>query len=242
MSKIQVNIGIIGHLPFEFNRNKIKNWTSEVFKIAKVEDYNICSNKSDTDGWRYTDRLLNKELPQRGSEDIFIGITYVPIERNYYARRLENNRIIVSLFGIYTVIRDNNIPAENLLLRVIYSSILVYNMEKNITTTKERRLALLHDDTRGCIFDMTGNKSDVIYSLNKPQLCSSCIKQLQDSKVSNNTIKTVNKELNRIKKEQYYVIESFIKKKPILSIIITSAAGVLMSLIASYLYDIFKKL
>lgn len=237
MNKIKIHIGIIGYLPFEFSRKKISRWKSELFEVVKIDEYNICSKRSDTGDWGYTDSLLNRELPKRGAEDIFIGITYVPIQNNYYARRLEDNRIIVSLFGIHKGISNNNIPTENLLLRVMYSAILVFSQEQNMSPALQGRLELLHDDTRGCIFDMAGNKSDVIYSLNKPQLCNGCIKHLQDSKVSNNTIAIVNKELKRIKKGRYYVIESFVKRKPILSIIITFVAGVLMSIVANYIYD-----
>ncbi len=93
MNKIKIHIGIIGYLPFEFNRNKIKRWRSGLFEITRVEDYNIKSKRSDTGGWGYTDSLLNKELPNRDSEDIFIGITYVPIQGDYFARRLSDRRL-----------------------------------------------------------------------------------------------------------------------------------------------------
>ena len=237
MNRIKIKIGIIGYLPFKFNRNKIEKWNSKLFDVVELSEFNINSKRSDTSNWEYSDDVLNKELPKRQNEDIFIGITYVPIKNNYLARRLNDNRVIVSLFGIYEDLKCNNIPAENLLLRVIYASALVYYIEKNIPSAHGERLELLHDDTRGCIYDMTGNKSDVIYSLNKPKLCSSCIEILKSRKVPNEIINRANKELKFIKKNNYYRIESFIKRKPILSLIITLLTGIIISVTANFIYD-----
>lgn len=239
MEKIKIRIGIIGHMPIKINQRQIIRWKSELFEVVKVDEYKSFSKRSNTRGWGYTDSLLNRELPKRKSEDIFIGITNIRIKNNYISRRLEDNRVIVSLSGIHKDIRNNNIPIENLILRVIYSYALDFCMEQNMQVQKGR-LELLHDETRGCIFDMAGDKSDVIYSLNKPQLCTDCIKHLEDSKVPKNTIATVNKELKKIKKRQYYVIKSWFKHRPIISTITTIAKSAMIRMFASYLYDLFK--
>lgn len=240
MEKIKVHIGIIGHIPVKLNQRRIKRWKSELFEVVKVDEYKISSKRSNTRDCGYTDSLLNGELPKRGSEDIFIGITNIRIKNNYITRRLKDNRIIVSLSEIHEDIRKDNIPIENLILKTIYSSALVFCIEQNIQSTQKGRLELLHDNTRGCIFDMTGDKSDVIYSLDKPQLCTDCIKHLEDSKVPSNTIATVNKELKRIKKRQYYVINSWFKRRPIISFITTIVMSVMIGMFGSYLYDLFK--
>lgn len=87
MKRIKVKIGIIGYLPFEFNRKLIKNWKSDIFEIVDdIEEYHF-TNHSDTFSWGYSDRILNMELPQIFDGELFIGITYVPIEDNFYARR-----------------------------------------------------------------------------------------------------------------------------------------------------------
>lgn len=240
MEKIKINIGIIGYLPFEFNKKKVKQWKSDIFEICDISEYTISTQKSDTSEWEYSDIILNSEMPKRQGVDIFIGLTYIPIQDNYYARRLEDNRVIVSLFEIHKDIITNNLPIENLLLRVIYASSIIYFIEKNIPTAQLGRHKLLHDDTRGCIYDMTGNKSDVIYSLDKPKLCDNCIAQLRAKKVSNEVIAKVNKELKRIRKDRYHRIEMFVKKRPLLSLIITFVVGVAMSIVANYIYEIMK--
>ncbi|MFR9596795.1 MAG: hypothetical protein SNH79_04355 [Rikenellaceae bacterium] len=241
MNKIKIKIGVIGYLPFEFNRKKIKGWRSELFDVVQVEEYNITSKRSDSADWGYTDALLNVELPKRDEEDIFIGITYVPIQGNYFARRLNDNRVVVSLFGIQKYLGEHNIPTENFLLRFMYLSVAEFLIEKNCTIEERWRLKLLHDDTRGCIFDMVGNRADIVYSLDKPKLCNSCIKHMQDSKVSQSAISNITNELKRIKKSRYYVIESFVKQRPILAMIITSVLSVVLGILTNGIYDFLKQ-
>lgn len=242
MIKVTIRIGIIGHLPFVFNRKKIENWRSEIFEVTGVSDYTINTPRADTIDWEYSDHVLNSELPQRDGEDIFIGITYVPIENNYYMRRLENNRLIVSFCGIYEDIVGNNIPIENLLLKIMYEASMIFITEKAVPSTNNyQRPDFLHDDTRGCIFDMTGNdKRDVIYSLDRPQLCEACKAKLREKKIPNNKIDKINAELKRIKKDLLYQIYQWVKRKPLLSILITFVVGVVMSLVANFIYDLVK--
>src|SRR5690554_4155550 len=104
MKKVRVKIGIIGYLPFDFNRSMIKNWKSEVLEIVDdIDEYHF-SNGSDTFTWGYSDQILNDELPKDFDGDIFIGITYVPVENNFYARRLDTNRIVLSYFEMYQIL------------------------------------------------------------------------------------------------------------------------------------------
>lgn len=240
MEKIKIKIGIIGYLPFSFNQKKIEKWKSKLFSITEIAQYNINSQKSDSGSWEYSDAILSQELPPRQDEDIFIGITYVPIECNYFSRRLDNNRIIISYFDIHQVISQNNIPIENLLLRIVYASSIVYLCEKNIPTTKTMEIEFLHDDTRGCIYDMDGNKYDIIYSLDQPKLCNSCIEKLRKKKITEELIQSAINELKNIKKDPYWQIANFIKKRPLISISLTFIFGVIMSIVANYLYDFIE--
>jgi hypothetical protein len=239
MKKIKINIGVIGYLPFEFDRAKILNWKSEVFEIVgDIEDYHF-NNNSDTMEWRYSDEILAKELPNQYEGDFFVGITYVPIEDNFYVRRLSNNRLILSYFEMFQILKSENIPVENLLLRVLYSSIIVYQRNEQSIPKTTDWVGFTHDDTRGCLFDMNGNKSDVAFSLDSPTICDKCITNIREDKVSDNFINTIKKEIQKIKKERFYKISEFVKRKPVLSIFISLIFGVLVSLTATLIYEIF---
>ncbi|MEA4984745.1 MAG: hypothetical protein VB105_04745 [Paludibacter sp.] len=241
MKRIKVKIGIIGYLPFEFNRKLIKNWKSDIFEIVDdIEEYHF-TNHSDTFSWGYSDRILNMELPQIFDGELFIGITYVPIEDNFYARRLESNRIVLSYFEMYQILKHDDLPMENLLLRVLYAYCLVYLRNNHTIPQQNEWLGFTHDDTRGCLFDMNGNKSDVVFSLNSPKICDDCTNRIRAEKVSDNYTNQIKKEIKRIKKKKFYKISDFIKKKPLLSLLFSAIFGILISIAASAIYETIKK-
>jgi hypothetical protein len=239
--KIKIKIGIIGYLPFYFDRKFIKKWKSDVFEIVgDIEEYNF-NKKADMTSWGYSDSIMEKVLPETIDADFFIGVIYVPIEDNYYARRLSSNRIILSYFEIYNFLKQEHIPIENFLLRAIYEYILVYKTFRNIPSNESGiRIPYLHDASRGCIFDMNGQKSNVVYSLDCPIICDKCTEKIKDNRVEYNYIELVKKEIRRIKKECFYRIAEFIKKRPGISLMLSASLGILLNLIASVIYSLIK--
>lgn len=241
MKKIKIKIGVIGYLPFEFNRKLIKNWKSDIFEIVdEIDEYHF-TNDSDTFAWGYSDKILNKELPKTFDGELFVGITYVPIQDNFYARRLESNRIVLSYFEMYQILKQDDFPMENLLLRVLYAYCLVYLRNNHTIPQQNDLLGFTHDDTRGCLFDMNGNKTDVIFSLDSPKICDDCTTRIRNEKVSDNCTNQIKKEIKRIKKKKFYKISEFIKKKPLLSLLFSAIFGILISMAASAIYETIKK-
>lgn len=62
-----------------------------------------------------------------------------------------------------------------------------------------------HDETKGCLFDMNGIKSDLIESCNKPIICRECEYKLTNAMVPNNVIENIKHELKSVKKPLYYI-------------------------------------
>jgi hypothetical protein len=236
MKKVRIKLGVIGYLPFDFNRKLIKKWNSDIFEIVDDIDDFYFTKDADTFDWAFSDKLLSRELPIRYDGDFFMGITYVPIEDNFYCRRLTHNRVVLSYFEIYNVLKTENIPVENFLLRSLYASCLVYLRNEQTIPGSTEWLGYTHDDTRGCLFDMNGNKSDVVFSLDPPIICDDCTNRIRQEKVPDNTTNLIKKEIKRIKKGRYYKITQFIKRKPVLSIILSGIFGILLSLTASIIY------
>jgi len=91
---------------------------------------------------------------------------------------------------------------------------------------------------------MNGIKSDLVESCNKPVVCGECEERLRNERVSNQTIKTVQKEIKQIRKHLYYRAFDFVKAKPVIALAISSvfaiSLGVAGSLIASFIYDCIK--
>ncbi len=245
MNKTKITVATIGHMPPEFDKQKILNWKSSIFKIVgEVENYSL-NKESDGLNWEFFDSNLEEVLPQEFSGDFLIAILNVPLQDNWYSRRLTNNRIVFTTHEIKEILQFFNIPLENVIYRLLYGYTLYFRRNKNsIPTLNEKDTGFTHDETRGCLFDMNGIKTDIYHSCDSPIVCSECVEGLKQDRISNDIISIVQKEIKRIKKPLFYRALSFVKKRPIISLIISLCTalfiGVLGSFIASYLYDLIK--
>lgn len=246
MNKANITVATVGHMPPDFDKQKILNWKSEVFTV--VGDIHSYTLPTDSDGlnWQFTDNNLESVLPQQFSSDFLIAIVNVPLEDNWYSRRLKNNRVVFTAHEIKDILQFSNIPFENAIYRALYAYTLYYKRNSNkIPLLNEKNTGFTHDETRGCLFDMNGTKTDIYHSCDSPIICQDCIEALKNDRISNEFISKIQKEIKRIKKPLYYRVLSFIKKRPILSLIISLTTalmiGMLGSLIASYIFEILLK-
>jgi len=138
---------------------------------------------------------------------------------------------------MYQILTEGHIPLENLLLRVLYAYSLVYLRRNNQIPPQIQDIGFTHDDTSGCLFDMNGNKTDVLFSLDRPIICDDCTNRLRQEKVADNKISKIKNEIKRIKKKRFYKISDFVKEKPLLSIGISLIVGVLVSLTANVIFE-----
>ncbi|MCL2282408.1 MAG: hypothetical protein FWC26_03730 [Fibromonadales bacterium] len=270
--KIKIKIGIMGYPPFKFNKKFIKKWKSDIFEIVgDIETRRFRKQPSDSGSWRflewikrfmvtrepnngkkqhswiYKDSLLEKEFPENRKVDFSIWITYVPIEDNYFVRRLSSNRIVLTYFGMYDILKRGFIPVENLLLRTIYRHILVYmRYDEHIPVHKDKKINFTHDDTHGCIFDMNVNKEDVVFSLDKPTICDECIEQIRIAGVADNSVNQIKKEISRIKKGFLYKITGIIKEKTlvkrnfvfllIITVLVSTLFGIMINIASNLIW------
>lgn len=184
---VSVKLIILGHLPIKVNISKLKEYKSNLFFFNNDIDYNTINNKSDISNWQYSDNALKDNLPPNNTDELVIAITNVPLERNYYTRILDNNIMCISYYEVADFLVNSNIKLENFIFRMTYNSVLL-KMAFNRTPTLKEALEVIHDDTRGCIFDMTGIKSEIVYSTIKPTICEACSALLKSKKVSTNKI------------------------------------------------------
>lgn len=221
--------------------NKIKHWKSEVFQIAdNIENFSLRAN-SDGNQWDFSDSLIKEQLPITSDVDFVIAIVNVPIENNWYSRRLGNNQIVITFHEIRDILLGSNIPLENVVLRLMYSYALVYKQYNNRIPSANEAAKFTHDETRGCIFDMNGIKTDLPLSCDKPQICEECQERLRKSKVSNEVLEQSTKEIINIRKEFYYRTLAFVKKHPIWALVISSGYALALNVIASFIYQQISK-
>ena len=245
MEKAKIKVVTIGHLPLHLDLNRVSGWSSEVFQLAgDIENFSLRCD-SDCEGWVFSDSLLKEQLPKQFDADFLIAIVNVPIEDNWYSRRLGNNQIVFTFHQIKDFLMWENIPLENAILRILYAYTLLYRRSGNKIPGFDEIPSFTHDETRGCLFDMNGIKSDLIESCDTPTVCSECEERLRNERVSTQTIKITQKEIKKIRKPLYYRALDFIKVHPVSALIISSmfaiVLGVAGSLIASFIYDDIKK-
>lgn len=244
MEKAKIKLVTIGHHPRHLNLKVVSAWRSSVFElVGDVENYAL-RRDSDSEKWVFSDALLREQLPTHVGADFLVAIVNVPIEDNWYSRRLGDNKIVFTFDQIREFLAWENIPLENAILRVLYAYTLLYRRAGNRIPGFGEAPGFTHDETRGCLFDMNGIKSDLVESCHKPVVCSQCEERLRNERVSDQMIKTVQKEIGRIRKPFYYRAFDFVKAKPFTALAISSVFAVVLgaigSLIASCIYDAIK--
>lgn len=245
MTKTRITVATFGHMPADFGRQKIKEWASSVFDIVDgIESYSLTCD-SDGYGWEFTDKNLEKVLPNKFNGEFLIAIVNVPIEANWYSRRLSANRVVFSFHEIKEILRVSNIPLENVIYRLLYAYTLLYKRSGNRIPETAEHTNFTHDETRGCLFDMNGIKTDVVYSCHNPTICSDCMERLRREKVSDETIAQCQNEIRRIRKAMFYRITDFIKKHPLWSLVISGVTAIILgaagSMLGSYVFEAIKK-
>lgn len=238
MSQARISIATIGHMPSEFDKRKITSWSSDIFSIVgAIENYSLTKD-SDGLNWEFSDKNLEEVLPEQFNADFLIAIVNVPLELNWYSRRLSNNRVVFTFHEIKDILDHFNIPLENVIYRLLYAYTLVFKRSAQKIPLDDATTNFTHDETRGCLFDMNGIKTDIVQSLHEPIICSDCVERSRKEKVTNETIAKVQKEISRIKKPLFYRIVSFVKKHPIWSIIISALSAIILGAIGSFIASV----
>lgn len=245
MQKTRIAVATVGHMPADFSRRKIKDWKSSVFEIVGgIESYSLTCD-SDGHDWEFTDQALEGVLPNKFDGDFLVAIVNVPIELNWYSRRLSANRVVFSFHEIREILLLANIPLENVIYRLLYAYTLLYKRNGGRIPESSEHTNFTHDETRGCLFDMNGIKRNVVLSCNGPVICPDCIERLRREKVSEETIAQCQSEVRRIRKAMFFRISDFVKKHPLWSLAISGVTAIILgaigSVLGSYVYEALSK-
>lgn len=240
MSKVKIKLVSIGHLPLEFEPKKIKNFSSSLFEvIGKIDSHELRCN-SDGFDWEFSDVLVREQMPDLNGADFMIAIVNVPLEENWYSRRLGNNQVVFTFYELKEILQTANIPLENVIYRLLNAYTFAYKRNNNKIPNFDEMTDFTHDETRGCIFDMNGIKSDLVASCHNPIICSECKEKLRQDRVSNDDIESAEKDIKKIRKDLYFRIFEKVKHHPIwaltLSSLLAFSLGVAGSITGSYIF------
>jgi hypothetical protein len=241
MSKQKIKLVTVGRLPLQIDFRKIQDWNSSIFEIPeKIETFPLNSN-ADGVNWEFSDERIDSSIPTNFSENFLIAIVNVPIQNNFYLRRLNKNRVVFTFYEIKDYLKAENIPLENAILRVLYSCCLIYKRSNNEIPETAKAVFYTHDETRGCLFDMNGIKAELTYSCHQPSICTECQERLKKEMISETMIKDCIEEIKKIRKPIIFILTDFVTQYPLLSIFISSMFALVISAIGSLIASVIYK-
>ncbi len=231
MEKLKIDLCLLGRAKFEIDQKSLMNHNSKVFSISDIRCISTLPECDLPDKWGYSDSIFTKIFQPSTNSAFSIGIVDAPLEKNYYMRRILDNQCVISLFEMKEIIQTSHVSLEKYILRNIYELLLIYHRYNNRIINSIYTVA--HSDIRKCLFDMSGHKTDIAYSMTKPIICEECTTVLNKSGVDNNIVEQVRKEIKKININRTTRFIIFVKNHLIFSLIISSVWALLLSVIAS---------
>lgn len=244
MRQIKVKLVTLGNLKYPVDFRLIEKWKSKLFTAQHIDQIQALPNM-DGEDWSYSDYLLSELVKPDTHYDLTVGIINASLEDNYYVRRVGEYTCVLSLDETATILRDANLTIENFIIRNLYEFCVAYLEHGYLeydSGTPLIEYGIAHDETRGCLFDMCGNKADIVFSTERPRLCEPCKVRIMKSQVSKDLVPSVERELPLIRKALYYRLTDFVRDKPILAIVVTSTGAILLSVLSNAIYDALKLL
>lgn len=231
----------LGHIQHLVDFNMIRRWKSDLFAITGIEciDNLPCSDVED--GYldiKYTKSSLKNLISCPENSDYAIAIMPYRFEDNFYMHRISNKCVIVSLYGISEILKADNISIEHFILKQLYEICAIKHLINDLSSDDVYQL--VHSDTRGCLFDLNGERTDILYNTEEPIICEECKGKFKSKQTPSEIIKTLECELRKIKKPLALRAERWIKRYPLLSIIVSVLTAITLNILANFLWEYIK--
>lgn len=234
MRQITISLVLLGNLKYPVNIAQIEGWKSDVLRIQHRAAVGHLPD-ADGDDWQYTDQQLLGVLGAEQESDFTLGLISLPLESNYYMRRLSDRVAVLSFHEMAGIVRYSGFSLEQYILRNAYELAVLFVANGKLIPPDYATWA--HDEVRGCLFDMNANKLDIVFSMDRPSLCAACRTRVSSKQVPAGLIPALERELPRIRKPLYLRITEWVKEHPVFAIAITAVFGVTLNLIASIIFE-----
>lgn len=239
MFKLKFAIVEIGNIHFLSDLKALKAWNSELFEINNFHCIENLPQSNVEDGYldvKYHKDELQAVISCPSDSDIAIGIMPYRFVDNFYMHRLSPNIAIISLYGIKDILDSDNISIEHFIIKQLYEICTIRHILPDISDNSV--YDLVHLDTRGCLFDMNGNRVHILYNTENPIICDECKAKLKSRQIESNVINKLEKELKRIRKPLILRVERKIKKYPFVSLISSFTVAIIVSILSNLLCDL----
>lgn len=243
MKKIKIALVKLGHIDKILNIQKIEKWKSYFFKIESISCIENIPETEIKDFFldqKFTKSQLSSNLICPQNADLVIGIMPYRFIDNFYLHRIDDNKALISLYGIKEILQSEMISLENFILKQFYEIAAIKHLFSDLISDDVYKL--VHRNTLGCLFDLNGDRNDIIYNTEKPILCDACKSSIKKRQIEDKIIINLENELKRIKKPLILSIEMFIKKHPLLSVISSGLIAIILNLIASGIFSLILDL
>ncbi len=239
MSKTSIKLVIIGHIDKIVDFEFIQNYKSNLFVIEELNRISDLPPPKKNDGYLdvvYSADEMKSILSNIQCNDFCIGIMNYRFVDNFYMHRIDNNKMCISIAGLEEILMSRDISLENFIIKNIYE---IFSFYKIFGSTLDGDVyEFVHEDTRGCLFDLNGDKNDILYNTEKPIICNECLSKINKKALPNNFVDSIKSELETINKPLLKRVELFIKKYPLLSIMMTIIFSTLINILSNFIWSL----
>ena len=240
--KLKIAIITLGHVDHKVSINKIKNWKSKLFEVNCVQKLEQIPESDIEDGFldhKFSIAGLENSINCPKESDLAIAIMGYRFDDNFYLHRLSDNCVALSVYGIKEILNSESISIENFIIKQIYECFALKVLVKDFDSNDVYKI--VHTDTRGCLFDLNGDRFDIIYNTEKPKICNACKNHFESKQLDERIFPTLTSELRKIKKPFILRVESFIRNYPFVSILLSGLFALFLNIVSNVIYDSLKE-
>ena len=84
---------------------------------------------------------------------------------------------------------------------------------------------------------MNGDRKDILYNTESPVLCSACRAKLKSRQLQLDVIKTLDRELKKLRKPVAMRVELWIKRYPFVSLLLSALVTILLGVVADFISE-----
>lgn len=234
MEKVNITVVKLGVTKYPLAGGVLTAWQSEIFNVGKFKAPEFQLKQE-----IYTDALLRHEVPADKDADLTLIVIDAPLEHGFYMRPLDGNRAVLSLFQTSEIIRNDGYTLEEFVIRTLYELSLVWRAYKGLPAVADYPG---HYDEHKCIFNFNNVLGDIVLSMHQPTLCSHCDKDFQKRGVGETDLLRFKRELLRLQRPLYFRMADWVKKHPIRTLLIGTAGSIFLNLVASWIFELIKRL
>lgn len=193
--------------------------------------------KPDLTPYEYSFQRLYDLMPTMKNETIQIGVITSPIERNYFSKTNEHDKIVITTFQAEQYSTPAQRTVEEYIVHNILSAFLFVLFRR---TEFGATNALFHEEKRGDLFDQCNNKLDLIDGLKAFMLDTVSKAQLLSANIPEKVISQTESILRNIRTPSFMDSLRIGLHRPLFSFWFGGVfVGLIINLVSSFLLGDF---